>query len=466
MTNTIASLTASLWLLLFPSLRLAQDRPPVAGGQVARLGPGRKHTSVERLKIERLRAVHQDRLRYARLRQPVALGTGYEDFRAVLHAHAEDSTHTGGTRPELLAAAKRAGVRVVMLSDHVRKGRDFINDSWRGLREGVLFIPGAEAEGFLVYPQRSLAGERWGSREEYVRLVKREGGLVFLSHVEEKDDWPTGELHGLEIYNHHTDVKEEGEFYEWLRGSLVDPDRLAALTRALAEYPQELFGAKQDYLPAIIAKWDRDSRTRRLTGVAANDCHHNQGYVITAAGPDAIELGYITDKPTSRRVTAKEAPRVAEMARGRQPGEVIARLDLDPYERSLSYVTTHILAKELSEAAIRGALEQGHAYVAHDWLCDPTGFAFVAEGRAGGGPSAVMGDEVKLPAAARLRVAAPAPGIIKLFRDGAAVKTISGRALDLKITAPGLYRAEVWLEVDGEQRPWIYANPIRVVDGQ
>jgi hypothetical protein len=415
------------------------------------------------MQLERLRTVREDRLRYERSRKPVALRTGFEDYRAILHAHAEDSAHTGGTRLELLAAAKQTGVRIIMLTDHVRQGRDFINDSWRGLRDGVLFIPGAEAEGFLVYPTRSLAGERWQTRDEYIQLIKRDGGNIFLSHVEERPDWPTEQLDGLEIYNHHTDVKDETEFALWLRGALTDPARLAQLERALAEYPQEVFGTQQDYLSEIIAKWDRDGQRHHLTGVSANDCHHNQGFVITAAGTDAIEISVITDKPTTRRIAVAQAPRVAEMLRGRQPGEVIARIDLDPYERSLRYVTTHILTSELTEAEVRRALRQGHAYVAHDWLCDPTGFAFVAEAPNKRRPAAVMGDAVTFARGLRLCLAAPVTGLIKLFHNGTKIKELKADQLDYSITEPGLYRAEVWLEVDGELRPWIYANPIKAV---
>ncbi len=428
----------------------------------AALGPGRKYSSVERMNQARLRAVYADRLRYRRQRKPVTVRTGYQDYRAILHAHAEDAAHTGGTRPELLAAAKRTDVQVIMLTDHVREGRDFINDNWRGQRDGVLFIPGGETEGFLAYPTRSIAGERWQSREDFVKLIKRDGGNIFLSHVEERLDWPVDQLDGLEIYNHHADVKDEGEFYRWLQDSLVEPDRLAALMAALNEFPMEVFGAQQDYLTPIITKWDRELLTQRLTGVAANDCHHNQGFIITVDGPEAITIGLISSQADSRRVTAAQAPRVAEMVRGRKPGEVIARLDFDPYERSLSYVTTHLLAQELSEPAIRQALKQSHAYVSHGWLCDPTGFVFVAEI-----PHvrqlAVMGDEVRLVPGLRLRIAAPVKGLIKLFRNGRNIKTAVGDRLEFLVNEAGVYRAEVWLELDNEQRPWIYANPIRCV---
>jgi len=433
----------------------------VARGQTSpHLGPGRKYTTIERLELQHLRAVHADRVRFAAKRRPVSLKTGFHEYRAVLHAHAEDATHTGGTRPELLAAAKKAGVQIVMLTDHVRPGRDFIDDSWRGLREGVLFIPGAEDRGFLSYPLKSIRGSKSDSREQYVEEVRAGGGNIFLSHVEERTDWPTDRLDGLEIYNHHSDVKDEGAFNLWLQGSLTNPVRLFALAAALNDYPEEVFGAQQDYLSSIMAKWDRDSQFRPLAGVAANDCHHNQVFTVTAVDETTVEVGYITSKPTTTRITADKVPGVAQLAKGKKPGELIARLDFDPYERSLRYVSTHILARELTEAAVREALKQGHAFVAHDWLCDSTGFAFVA--RARGKSDAIMGDEVRAGSGIRLIAETPVSCRIKLIRNGEVVQVKYASRFDFEVKTPGVYRIEAWLDVDGEQRPWIYANPIYV----
>jgi hypothetical protein len=441
-----------IWSSLCVVLIFAQATPP--------LGPGRKYTSIERIHFDRLRAAHADRLRYQSERKPVSLSTGYNEYRAVLHAHAEDATHTGGTRPELLAAAKRAGVQIVMLTDHVRPERDFINDGWRGLRDGVLFIPGAEDQGFLSFPMESIKGSGASNRERYIETVRESGGNIFLSHVEERYDWATDHLDGLEIYNHHTDLKNEGAFQLWLQGTLTDPVRLPQLVAALNEFPEEVFGAQQDYLFDIIAKWDRDSQQHRLTGVAANDCHHNQVFTVTAIDENTVQLGYITSKPTTTLVTAEKLRAVATLVKGRKPGELIARLDFDPYERSLRYVSTHILARELSEAAVRDALRSGHAFVAHDWLCDSTGFAFVAMKR--GRRIGVMGDQVQLDATLRLTVAAPIKCLLKLFRNGTMINTANTDRRDFEIKERGVYRVEAWLEIDGEQRPWIYSNPVYV----
>ncbi|HXG67586.1 MAG TPA: histidinol phosphatase [Blastocatellia bacterium] len=441
-----------LALLIGPAGR-HQNRPG--------LGPGRKYTSVERMSLNRLRSAHEDRLRHQRRRQPVRLKTGYRDFRAILHAHAEDSPHTGGSRAEMLAAAKAAGVHVIMLTDHRQADRDFIDDSWRGMRDGVLFIPGAEAEGFLIYPMRSLRGKDLGSREGLIKMVKEGGGNIFLSHVEDKLDWDTGGLDGLEIYNHHTDVKDEAEFNLWLRSAFSDAAKLRQVEQALALYPQEVFAAQQDYLAPIIQKWDNDSMQRRLTAVAANDCHHNQVFTVTAVDEKTIEVGLITSRPVKTRLSSDQAPGVAALVAGHRPGAVIARLDFDPYERSFQYVSTHILAERLTEQEVRKALRRGRAYVAHDWLCDPTGFAFVA--RAGGNKTvAVMGDEVAGRPGLKLEAETPVACTLKLFHKGQVVKTVEGRRIDFAPEAAGAYRIEAWLAVDGELRPWIYSNPIYV----
>src|SRR6266540_7485482 len=118
--------------------------------------PRRNYTNVERLSLIRLAAVHADvqKLQAQRVRIPPL--PGLKDYRCILHAHAEDSTHTGGTLPELLADAKKARVHAVLLTDHFRPPRDFIDGRWRGLKEGVLFIPGSETHGFLIYPMKSI----------------------------------------------------------------------------------------------------------------------------------------------------------------------------------------------------------------------------------------------------------------------------------------------------------------------
>ena len=104
----------------------------------------KRYSSIERMAPARLKATHDAVARIQQSRRSSRSFPGLNDYRAILHAHAEDSAHTGGTRPEMLADARKVGVSVILLSNHYRPPTDFITDTWRGLHEGVLFIPGSE----------------------------------------------------------------------------------------------------------------------------------------------------------------------------------------------------------------------------------------------------------------------------------------------------------------------------------
>src|SRR5689334_16459269 len=84
------------------------------------------YTPTQRMQPARLKATHEDVERIKAGRKKVDRLPGLNDYRAILHAHAEDSAHTGGTRPEMLADAKIAGVSAILLTDHHRPPRDFI----------------------------------------------------------------------------------------------------------------------------------------------------------------------------------------------------------------------------------------------------------------------------------------------------------------------------------------------------
>jgi len=49
---------------------------------------------------------------------------------------------------------------------------------------------------------------------------------------------------------------------------------------------------------------------------------------------------------------------------------------------------------------------------------------------------------------------------MKLIRNGEVIQTANANRLNFDVKMAGVYRIEAWLQVDGEQRPWIYSNPI------
>ena len=189
------------------------DESRRAQASVPKRGDGqpssRRFTPVERMAPERLRATHDDLERIRKTRRVLAPLPGLLDLRGILHAHAEDSDHTGGTRVEMLAEAKKAGVDAILLTDHHRPPRDFIDQSWRGLHEGVLFVPGSEAAGFLLYPSRSIMNHMNDATPALIEATRANGGLIFLSHIEERPNHSMAGLDGMEIYNRHADAKKD-----------------------------------------------------------------------------------------------------------------------------------------------------------------------------------------------------------------------------------------------------------------
>lgn len=142
-----------------------------------------------------------------------------------------------------------------------------------------------------------------------------------------------------------------------------------------------------------------------------------------------------------------------------------AQITKDPdeaYTAAFRHATTHILATELTESAIRASLAGGRAYVAHDWLCDPTGVAFVAQSYFG---LFEMGDSVvysPLTGGVTITARLPVPATIRLLRDNMVVAEAKDWKLDYTVRDQGAYRLEALLTIDGEERPWIFTNPITV----
>ena len=385
---------------------------------------------------------------------PVELSSGYDDVRSLLHVHSAFSHDSRGTLEEIVAAAKATGVRVIMFTEHPADHYDYIKDGHQGLVDGVLLIPGAETEGFLAYPTRSLKGEPAAAKQEFADLVLRDDGLLFLSHLEERMDWEIAGLSGTEIYNTHADFKEETSFIS----ALKTPIGLLALVPAVKQFPQETFAALQDYPADYLRRFDELCQHARHTGVSANDAHHNQAFRGRLTEEGKLQLDDALGK-TLLVLDPAKVPLIKPMVAGKKPGDLVFELDLDPYECSFRHVSTHLLLKEVTRDSVWEVLKAGRAYVAFDWMADPAGFVFRADR---GGESWPIGGEVPGAQGVKLRCGAPLAGTFKLVRNGKVVAQENGSSFEQSIDEPGVYRVEVWLTLAGEPRPWILSNPIYV----
>lgn len=429
---------------------------------------GRTLSTLARMERENLEAARAAVERYREERVAVESRTpALTDYRGILHAHAEDAAHTGGTRPEMLADAKKADVQIILLSDHYRPPKDFITDTWRGMHDGVLFIPGSEAHGFLVHPMESIVDVMDADKQTVIDRVTKGDGLIFLSHVEDRVDHPMDGLTGMEIYNRHADAKDDMTALFSLVAQITDAEKAKDLGDRIREFPAEMLAMQLDYPDLYMTKWDEESQKQRVVGIAANDCHHNQVFIAKMIDEKSIRIGTIVDPDDGMRVyTTSQFPSIAELTKGHQSGDVLVSLDFDPYYISFHNVSTHILSDALNEDAVRKALKGGHVYVAHDWMCDPTGFQFLAYNgdpdAADATPSAIQGDEIAYADGLNLYAEFPVDCHVRLLRNGEVIVDMNSRILSHDVAEPGVYRVEGWLDVNTEDRVWIYSNPIYV----
>jgi hypothetical protein len=416
-----------------------------------------------KLKPDKLEAVHQAIQALRSDWKAIPRPGPYREYRANLHVHSSLSHDSRGTIEEIVAASKKVGTSILMFTEHPSDKFDYFKDGHRGMKNGVLLIPGAETDGFLVFPNPQSGsmllppqtqGPPFLGSQEFANLVHGRDGLIFLSHLEERMDWDIRNLTGTEIYNIHADFKDEKNLLKAMRNPLW----MLQAAELFRKYPQESFSALQDYPADYLKKWDEMCRKAPHTGIAANDAHQNVGLIVRlnegakarfedALGKNLFEL----DSGT--------IPFLQPLLKDKKAGDLLFQIQLDPYENSLRHVGTHLLTPEVTEKSVWDALQNGRAFVGFDWLADSTGFDFaahLADHRFEMGSKCVLVKDLKL------QSQAPLPAKWKLIHDGRMILESSGRKLEAAVSEPGNYRVEVWLPIAGEDMIWILSNPIYV----
>lgn len=134
-----------------------------------------------------------------------------------------------------------------------------------------------------------------------------------------------------------------------------------------------------------------------------------------------------------------------------------------PYELSFRHASIHVLARELSETAIRDALAAGRLYAARDWLCEPSHLSLVAVNELG---VFDIGDRIPFTRRTYLEAHLSASANLKVIRDGETVFKTQDEHLRYPVTRPGDYRLEASIAIDGEDLPWIATNPLHILQPQ
>lgn len=387
-------------------------------------------------------------------RQPVTLDDGWGAYRGNCHSHSYLSHDSQVPFEAVLAAMKVAEHDFIFMSDHCVDNIADYSIQWKGLHDGVLFVRGYEmGYGFMPW---HLPDDTKLQKDEDPEVLARQiaelGGLLFFAHSEEERRWDLPELNGMEIYNLHTDTKDEGgNFYLSLLGDIV---------LSLGRYPDHVIRLLYDPQTDIMARWDELNKTRKIVGIQGTDAHQNNGFTGVYTADDTLKIADTSPQDVAELKLNFVTRGLLRLAFGPlSPGEEVFHFQLDPYERMVRYSATHILANELTEDALCESLRQGRAYVAFDMIADARNFVFFAEDR---GVKAVMGEEMPFSDTVRLQVGSPHLGRIKVVHDGAVVYQEEGTTLDWHPTERGNYRVEVELYIVDSWVPWIYSNPLRL----
>ena len=413
--------------------------------------PAAHADALARLNEPRLARIHTAVAALAAARTTREPPSPYQEYRVNLHVHSAFSHDSRGELPQIVSAAKQAGSDVLMFTEHPADDYDFVTDGHSGLHDGVLCIPGAETKGLLTFPQLSMAGQDSLEPADFARRVRQQGGLSFLSHLEERLDWQLPGLTGCEIYNTHADAKEEKQLF----ASLQNPIWLLRLASMIERYPQETFSALQDPPQLYLNRWDELCQIAPHTGISANDAHENVGVVITLAADGKVAINNPLDEPLLELDLAVVKPFLPAIDQAEEGAELF-RIQLDRYTYSLRHVGTHVLAHALTKEAIEEALIAGRAFVAFDWIADARGFSCHVSSA---GVRHEMGSVLPFATGLKLHAAAPLPGHWRVIRDGRCIHEADGDQLTMPLTQPGNHRLELSLNVAGEPHLWVLTNP-------
>jgi len=396
-----------------------------------------------KLELKKLKSVHRAVEALRTEWKAVPRNGPYKEHRANLHVHSRWSHDSRGTVDEIIAAAKAAGTSVLMFNEHPAEHYDFFTQGHQGFKDGVLLIPGAEEKGFLAFPTMSLRSLKTGTPQAFSDLVRSRGGLIFVSHLEERMDWNIQGLTGVEIYNTHADFKDEKKMIE----SLQNPLWILKASEMVRKYPQESFSALQDYPSDYLKRWDELSAIAPHTGVSANDSHQNVGMIARWVEGNKARV----EDPLGKllvELPLATIPNSILNREGKTVGDELFRLQFDHYENSLRHVGTHLLLTELTDKAVRESLEAGRAFVAFDWMADAKGFYFTAND---GQKRFEMGSQLEFAKNLVLNAQAPLPVHWRLLNNGKVIEESSGRTFGFSVPQSGNYRVEAWLDIAGER---------------
>jgi len=345
-----------------------------------------------------------------------------------LHMHTPYSDGYG-THAEIAQAALRAGLDVVIITDHnvlVVGPEDYYREGNRQL----LLLVGEEIHDQSRQPQKNHLLVFGVDRElailaqdtqQLLDTIRQMGGYAFIAHpvdppapaFNEPDiswvDWTVQGYHGIELWNGMSEFKS-------LLKSRLHAIFYATNPGRIAHGP----------FPEALRRWDELLVSgRHIAVVGGSDAHALPG-----------RLGPI-------------------------------RRTLFPYDFHFKAINTHVLTPAplssdlvADRQMVLDSLSRGRSFIGYDLPESSRGFRFTAQGM---DQNAQMGDDINSKYGVTLQIRLPRQTECHLIKDGKIVKSWLKRENCTYITnEPGVYRVEVYLNYLGKRRGWIFSNPIYV----
>ena len=346
------------------------------------------------------------------------------DYAGSIHFHSAYSYDARVPLPEILKAARLAGLHFAILTDHSRM--DARQDRLEGYHDGVLLIVGEEiSPRYNHYIALGLQKPivTWKTESDAQRVideVNAQGGVGFISHPDHAGaplvgsraypwiQWDVQGYAGLGIWDLMSDWNAYLETPLKTLYACLRPGRVLA-----------------GPFPKTLARWDELTQQHHCVAIGELDNH-------------AHERSFFG------------LPRI-----------------IFPFDFAFRTIRTHVLLGQpltkdapSDERRILEALRQGQSYVSLDLWNDPTGFSFAAYDEKN---TVLSGGEIVRQGQALLEAKLPGPGRLRLVRDGRVVREeAKRRAIQWDLDLPGVYRVEALQRAAGSWRPWIYSNPIWV----
>jgi hypothetical protein len=179
----------------------------------------------------------------------------FQDLRGSLHVHSAAGSHTIGTYPEIIRAAKEADYEYLFITEHPKKYE--------------LFNRLEDPDLILVYGWEE-------EREDGGRNLRSDNSEVKIFSLFEGPPVPE-DVTGIEVFNIGQNAKAANNIFGWVNWLYHK-----------VTYPELFFFQIWELNQSHLDLWDQTAMSHRISAVAGNNAHQNVGIVLMTTSGDRL----------------------------------------------------------------------------------------------------------------------------------------------------------------------------------